>query len=260
MAIKEKAALDRLLIGGEVFFNEDNLKYATSLCNDLLSPKNEIIYENQERPDILIISDTNIYGIEHFEFDDFKREKGSTGKATVKKFEKDFDKDFEQANVEEGYFRKNIDLKETLLFADYDFFVKNFIESFNDHYSKINEYKKNIEEYLKINSLQREIKILFLIENSSPFSPLISKKGYEGKIYLPFNSKEILDCVNNSDNLDGLIYLSYLNNDIRFVHSFDGGKMINETFEKDAYMSNSKVFISDTIIVIPKEKIKEGET
>lgn len=259
MANKEKEPLQKLFDGGYIHFNVDNNDAAINLCKDLFVETNSVIFENQERPDILIISDKKIYGIEHFEFDDFKRRKGSTGKATIKKFEKDFLKEFDDASISDGYFRKSIDLDKENLLTGYDFFVNNFLETFNEHYEKIDEYKQNIHNFLIEKNLDRDIEILFFIENSSPFSPLITKEGYEKNLFLPFNSKEILEKLNSIQGLNGIIYLTRFNEDMKYIHSFNGGKMNNEIIEKEFYFSTSKTYVSDTIIVIPKDKLLKGE-
>lgn len=250
MSNKETDALSQLFKNGYIHYNNTNYKNTLLLCKDFFSQNNTFIYEHQERPDILIISDTKIYGVEHFEFDDFKRKKGSTGKATIKKFEKDFKNDFKNTNMKDGYFTKGIDLSKENLSTGYDFFVNNFLESFDEHYKKIDEYKENISNYLKDHNLNKEIEILFLIENSSLFTPLISKENLQGCVYLPFHSKEIFEKLNNSPKLNGFIYLASFSNkeNISYIHSFSDGKLYNKIIEKDFYMSLSKPYIFDTII------------
>ena len=250
MSNKETDALFQLFKDRQIHYNNTNCKNTLLLCKDLFSPNNIVVYEKQERPDILIISDTKIYGIEHFEFDDFKRKKGSTGKATIKKFEKDFKNDFKNTNMKNGQFTKCIDLSKENLSIGYDFFVNNFLESFDEHYNKIDEYKKNISNYLKNNSLNKEIEILFLIENSSLFTPLISKENLQGCVYLPFYAEEIFDKLNHSTKLNGFIYLASFSNkeNINYIYSFKDGNLSNEIIEKKFYMSLSTPYIFDTVI------------
>lgn len=61
MASKEKEPLQKLLNGGYIHFNTDN-NVAIDLCNNLFIQTNCIIFKNQERPDILIISNKKIMG------------------------------------------------------------------------------------------------------------------------------------------------------------------------------------------------------
>lgn len=223
-----------------------------------------LIYEGQNeftisRPDILLISEDCIYGIEHFEFDDFKRRKGSTGKAFIKKKEKDFQTNFNDYGTNLPYYCESYDMEnEENLQTGYEFFVDNFLYAFNEHYNKINEYKENIKNFLKEKGLSKEIKIYFLIENASPMMPFCND---DGLIYIPFYSKEIQERIQKSNDLDGIISLNKDNAVLTFIYSKEDGK-INEIFpikDKEYYHSASKPHMILSQIIIETNNQTQNE-
>lgn len=247
------------------YLGETSKRLAINLHNNYGTSM--LIYEGQEafcipRPDILLIDDKFIYGIEHFEFDDYKRNGGSTGRAFLSKKEKDFKKNFSKINFENNdsnfsYYKESYDMsKEESLKVGYNYFVDNFLYGFNQHYEKIEDYKKNIEKYLLKNKLQREIKIYFLIENSSPLMPFCDGSDeYNGLMYVPFYSKEIQEKIKNSDNLDGIISLNKNNKPLTIIYSKQDGQIdeLCNIINNKYYHSASKPHGSNTIFSIPNK-------
>ena len=236
-----------------LYCGENSKKIAINLQTNYGT--SNLIYEGQDgfnisRPDILLIDDEFIYGIEHFEFDDFKRRKGSTGKAYINKKEKDFQKNFNEYGVKLPCYSEfyGVDNEENLQIG-YDFFVDNFIYAFDEHYNKINEYKININKFLEENNLSKKIKIYFLIENASLIMPFVSGiDKYNGCIYTPFYSKEIQDKIKESNLLDGIISLNKNNTPLTFIYSKDDCDIneLSPIIDKQYYHSASKPHIHQT--------------
>lgn len=216
---------------------------------------NLIYEESQERPDILLITESDIIGIEHFEFDDFyrKKNKGSTGKALVGKFSKEF----EREAINKKTYIKTLNIEDDKeIKAGYNYFVNNFTESFIEHYNKIDEYISNISEYLKRHNLQKNIKIYFMIENASPFSATLICNEENCGIFTPFHSKEIRKIISNANKIDGIITLDTANTPLNIFYSredCDINTIVAEELDFK-YISHSKCIIQDTLISVLKIK------
>lgn len=211
------------------------------------------------RPDIIIFSKDKIIAIEHFEYDDtLNKSNGSTGKALICKQEKEFEK--KSINCDTYYCTYD----NNNIIANYENYVKNITTSFNKHYKKVDDYLKEIKNLIKKKGLSEdiEVKLYFLLENTSSINPLMLVPNRPITVYTPFNSKEIKKLINESTNIDGVISVNYDDvnkcSKIIFytkedeVNVFD----IEETIDERYYETGSRCHHSFGKLTIPKESIK----
>lgn len=203
-----------------------------------------LIYKEQERPDILLLCDNFIYGIEHFGYDDSAQKKGSKMQAFISKKEKDFQNNCVKKLSGNSYCYESYNIEdETGLDTGYKYFVDNFLCAFDKHYDKIDAYKENIKDYLKENNLEREIKIYFLTENFSPFSPICNGDDrYNGLPYIPVFAQEVQKRLLKADLLDGIIMCCCLNSPFTVIYSKEDC-VLSDAFpiiDKSLYQSLSK--------------------
>lgn len=166
-------------------------------------PKSETIYSNienakkiipSERPDMIFILENQVIGVEVFEFSSYptSRKKGNLVKRKENIVEQENLK--ERRKNGKKYFETHI---ETNLSKEN--YSNNFIKSFNEHYSKIEEYKENLRKYNKNN------KIYFLIKDCTVDGNEII---YNDKpiFYYPLMNKEIFNFLMDKNKIDGIIF------------------------------------------------------
>lgn len=186
--------------------------------------------QQNDKPDIIIPSDRNkIYAIEHFSFDSshykdgsqFRKEEDYSNKILSKNLKLDKDQEFKVSSSKIEYEGSIED------------YIKNAINTFNDHYVKYNVYKNNLYEKNLIHS-DSQIIFAFYIQDLSPFANFV--EGKRGANLLLF--KDFLDVIQDSYKLDCIFYSNETggNNNMYFLKN-----------EKESinYVRNNNDIISD---------------
>lgn len=154
-----------------------------------------------ERPDLVIEFDSYILAIEHFEADSSKRtSKGS--KYKQKYNNRYFLRKFEETE------KRIIDGSEVSTYSEkistsfrYAQLCSNILNSANDHYEKINDYKENISEVLNLN---KDIYTIFFIDVKVIFPSFIeTDKGIN--FITPLEDPEFIRKLRDFSNIEGLI-------------------------------------------------------
>lgn len=156
-----------------------------------------------EKPDLLIISSDVIYAIEHFRVDDSQvnRNGSKYKKQYTKKYWENNNKDLHNL-LKTG----NIPFKyeDIIIPLCYQNLYDNVIKNFENHYSKIDDYKDNIKS--KLNLKDKEIKFFFFIQDDSLFSSFIFDNNRTLKYVLPYNDILFIEYCKNKQKLEGVFY------------------------------------------------------
>lgn len=152
--------------------------------------------EQFEAPDLYIKNDDRVIGIECFKFSAYKTTKAK-GDCSKKLQEEIFNKNqetFENSSDHNLYIEE--DFKEKKSRQDYE---DNFINIFNKHYQKINNYIKNLEQ------ISKNVEIIFYIEDETLEKNEIN---YNGKniLYNFTMNKNILNFLVNKTKITGIIF------------------------------------------------------
>lgn len=128
-----------------------------------------------ERPDLIVVLNEEIIGIEHFRVDASKStRKGSKykNKYTDSYFEKKQKSLLYtlKSEVESAYLSEQINTK-----LSYSYLLDNIIDNFINHYKKIDEYIYNIQETFNVRN--KKIRIVFFIEMDIIFPSFIQDEG-----------------------------------------------------------------------------------
>jgi|GEM_PF-3705205 len=156
-----------------------------------------------EKPDLLVVLDDFIIGVEHFKVDSSKTtRKGSKYKSKYN--DNHFNGQFESLSNNLGVDNKySIKTEKISTDLKYNQLLENTISNFDNHYKKITGYKKNIKEKLKI---KKNIKIIFFIEYDVIFPSFIEDESNKYRAVFPDNDKEFIKYLEDKDLLDGLIF------------------------------------------------------
>jgi hypothetical protein len=162
-----------------------------------------------EGPDMYAKIENEVLILEHFEFDGSKvkkRCKGMTG------FE-------EESIVEKKYqkFLNDTDNGELLATLNYSqnsqYYIENFLNTFKEHYHKIDRYKKNLSNQ---NIIDNNSNIItgFFIENKYP--PVYIDKGTNPVVLL--SCKQFLDIFEISESLDFVLFGGCISREFRLFY------------------------------------------
>lgn len=176
-----------------IYYNIDE-----EIFKKVLKFENIISYE---KPDILSMFENQIIGIEHFEFDSFKRtKKGSTLKIEENQIEKDFEKKMRKAFKH----KKTIIVEEKIQsIRSLDNYFNNFKKIFLEHYKKIDSYIEHIKE--DFDCRNKEIHICFFAEDVTHFGNFLIKENEEFLLLNPLYSDEIIEMLKNCLKVEYLI-------------------------------------------------------
>lgn len=148
-----------------------------------------------EAPDMYIEYEDEIWIIEHFEFDSFRRtRKGSSCRAEQSRIDREFDGIIA---TEEGVtYHGTISAS-----SSYDDYIDNVKESFNSHYKKISQYKSNLisDDADKGDS---KFLVMFLIDDISPLGTSYVDEKTGWTLIDLAHSKEFLDVMKVSSDVD----------------------------------------------------------
>ena len=165
---------------------------------DYLSSSNKIF---DDRPDMAILCNGSCLAIEHFEFDSSQncKNRGSKNKS-------------EQARIER-HFQEVTQSTTGILVHDeitgkfsYEQWIKNISTVFENHYTKIENYKKNLIERGFVD-YSTPMKMAFLIEDTSPLGTIVYDNRGQRPVLLAL-SREFLKLMRNSPKIDYVITCS----------------------------------------------------
>ncbi|MDP4152868.1 MAG: hypothetical protein Q8865_05420 [Bacillota bacterium] len=145
--------------------------------------------EKYDCPDYYSIIKNDVLIFEHFEFDSSNhKRKGSTYRKKLASIEADKDLGV-----------KHFELPSTLTSKNY---VNNLTRSFEEHYKKIELYKKNIAKIAKSDG-DINFKVCFFIQD---VTPLGNYSNDNNKPLTIFDCKQFLDLFENSPDLDWVLF------------------------------------------------------
>jgi len=190
--------------------NNEATKYADKYLNEITEPINKSVKFNYdaywkvltkripyESPDFYAVEGDTIYIFEHFSFDASKRtKKGSKRKAELGWIKSEFNKE----SIGKIELHKSGQLETDVSLNDY---LKNLYESFDDHYQKIELYKKNICNTLGCDLTRYKFKVTFMIEDSGVFGTTIDTGSIE--LVKPVFTKEFLQFLKKKEQVDYVI-------------------------------------------------------
>ena len=245
----------------QTYFNKDGSYGCTNKRSAHLlfkAIKNAIA---SDAPDFYFLSKNTCYIFEHFEFDASKM---SVGKGS-----------FFKRQEQEAYKQIDIQTKERLLNkkADQDkitnygafstpiksnynkeFWKINFVETFNKHYKKIAEYKKNLLDKGIINN-KTKIKNIFVIEDTTELGA--NRFDDVKNVYLPFEFDFCVDLLIKANKVD---YFIFLNKDagIIFVINKLALKNMREKslkFDETEFLFFNNIQLVSALVTIPNNLV-----
>ena len=213
MANEAKKILEHYL-----FRNGDNLAFSVDLFGVSQDECHEILrnWHPFERPDIYSTNENAIYGLEHFEYDAHRHgRKGSQSSKERHSIKQTIDADirekFEHQAVVTSF--RSMSSK-----ANEEYYKGSFIDTFTEHYAKVENYKNNIATELNIGS--KDISIWFIAEDMTPLGTYFicrnkPKQGLEPAfpIFFPEIEKLFLE----STKIDGIIFADNCNKILSLV-------------------------------------------
>ena len=214
-----------------------------------------------EEPDILSIQEDKIIGIEHFEFDSYQNtnKHGSNYKFQDAEIERKMENEIKENLVKEKELVFHDEYKNSSSLKNY---INNFLKVFSKHYSKLNNYEKNIKQKY---GTDKSIDFWFFIEDVSPLGSYFYKKeNISPTPLLPIFLPEIIDILKQKKKIKGIIFgvsvggknklFLYKNNDetIKFLET----KQFNITEEDFISLDTKSIGFA---IYIPKEEIESGD-
>lgn len=185
-----------------------------------------------ERPDIIISAGDKTIAIEHFEFDCSSRsKKGSKNKKELNLRDRDFERRIDGTGLEDSPIVCTYSNDVTFSYDDY---IRNMTETFKDHYSKIDEYKRNLIES-RVAIRENDIIMCFFIEETTPLGTYLLAAGELKPLDL-FFIREYLSLLSNSPEVDGIFFGSYngKNHKLSFMkNTTENIKYLEETCSVD---------------------------
>jgi len=155
-----------------------------------------------EKPDILSIFDNKIVGIEHFEFDSFKKSgKGSDFRIKDGTLKRDLQKTMHEELLKKDSTTVCGHIDSTCSLSNY---FNNFKKIFLDHYEKIDSYIEHIEEDY---GTDKEISICFFAEDVTPLGNYFMnrKNSMHPCLLNPLYSDEIIQLLRKCQKVKYLI-------------------------------------------------------
>ena len=217
---------------------------------------NKVIYNAKpyERPDILSIFDNKIIGIEHFEFDSYKRtkRKGSDFKIKENKIERNINRKLNEELILKDSAIVNEEIESTGSLKNY---FDNFKEIFLDHYQKIDTYIENIKN--NFDCTNKEIHFCFFAEDVTTLGNYYLSTERKVSLLDPLFSSDVIEILKNSPKVEYLIIGVYAMHEYKMV-IIENKKNILERLKKERMEVNEKNFlcfspqIMGSAIKIPK--------
>jgi hypothetical protein len=169
---------------------------------------------SNDKPDLLLVQNGNVIGIEHFMIDEsLNTDRGSS---FLKKYLK-IDKN-ELTSVKKDFNEDSY----SIIPMEIDLSTKNFYinmkENFNRHYEKIDSYDEKIKEEIPI--LKNKVQYFFFIECNNVFPFKISNVKNEMIYSYPHNNVSFLEYFVTKKKIKGLFFSYYTcqpNNRVDFV-------------------------------------------
>lgn len=201
------------------------LKYITKHNSNVFSFPEDVCdifshgrYYHFERPDIVIEHKNIIFAIEHFEFNatrNLLKNNISIGNELMIQNDKFNRKYLCNSKIDEQFeVIEKIEVE-----ATYDNYKKNFIDAFQKHINKINEYLENLKTYIKSN---KKIKFGFWAEDTYPYGTYI-KTNKELIPIIPIMDKDVFSFCKQNSNIDFFLFSNHDpdNNPIIFFEKND---------------------------------------
>lgn len=187
--------------------NDFRLNYRHNFKNVIIAEDSEELYNNLkninklkkfERPDMFLINNDIIMGIEEFEFTAYNTNR--KGNAVKRKIEENYKRNediFLNNKSNYIYDEQIIDDKKSI-----EIYVKNFKKVFDEHYKNVDKYLKNLSQS---SPKLQNTKIYFLIIDTTVE---VNEINYENKniVYNPIMNKEILTFLKDKEKINGIIF------------------------------------------------------
>lgn len=133
-------------------------KYALTNIDDIDLQSNTVQIVKYDKPDLLVIQNNNVIGIEHFQVDEsIMEERGSTYQKNYSSIKRDNFKE-----VRERLLQNNFAFKVTETELSTENLKENIKKIFYKHYCKIDEYNESIKKIIPL--FNNEVKYFFFIE------------------------------------------------------------------------------------------------
>ena len=194
-------------------------------------------WHSYDRPDIYSFCNEKIYGIEHFEYDAHKRNKRGSLQRKENNLIVEEMKQKAYAMLKDKdscVLRGEIQSK-----ANVDNYKNNFIQAFNDHYSKVHDYKNRLIEVAS--SKKPPISIWFMAEDVTMLGPA-----------WPLLFPEVEEIFMQSNKIDGIIFADNYYKKLTFVKR---NKNAIEEFKKNNSQPNSEFLFFNPHVMSIFEKI-----
>jgi len=180
-----------------------------------------------DRPDFYSVSYKTIYIYEHFEVDASRasRKKGSRSRIDIERDNHQYE-EWIKKNKSTYYGQLKTELS-------FEYYLNNLKINFNNHYKKIEDYKKNICMKLKINKDEYTFKIVFIIEDKTMFGTAFFDKEKGPKIVFPIFTNEFLDFIKDKFFVDNIICSVETSGNIKYTWLFS--RIDEAYFRSNAY-------------------------
>ena len=190
--------IERYFYMDENIMNFYGKKTVAQEVADYLSYGNRLF---DDRPDMAILCNGSCLAIEHFEFDSSQncKNRGSKNKS-------------EQARIERHFQEVTLSTTGILVHDEiqgkfsYEQWIKNVSTVFENHYTKIDYYKKNLIDRGFVD-YSTPMKMAFLIEDTSPLGTIVHDNRGQHPVVLAL-SREFLKLMRNSPKIDFVIACS----------------------------------------------------
>jgi len=169
-----------------------------------------------DRPDIIIESDTVIYGLEYFTFDSSaSSKKGTSMRIERAKVQREYDAVIDKAmkNGESETISHRTTYQSSRSIEDY---VENYIRNYQAHYIKKETYLEN--EHLK--ETKKPVELGFVIENTSILPDIIYGGDKKPNILLPFNLSVLQQFMKDKEHIPHVFYITHNGNNGYSIYYF----------------------------------------
>lgn len=237
-----------LIFGSEIkIFTEKEKRYISNLfvdrnfkyCSKENVDRNEsdLLILRYERPDLLLISDNNVFAIEHFKIDSSKtNRKGSRYKQKYN--EKYFNDQQKQINDKLKNEKMVLHTEKIETKLQFDNLYINLINCFNDHYDNISEYNDNIRTINSLKSLN--IEYIFFIEYDLIFPSFFMNDDNKMKPIYPHNDVEFIHFLKEKNELSGVMF--YFDSGTESIPNVNQFIMIKENNLLEYKVNDTHVF------------------